>query len=217
MRTGEIIAAQDLGGVELLTLKSGVVRVFKGDEYSKYGEITSYHIDKLIGTNAFPLTVTRNAGSLQLFIESLPQRITETPVQTDFNRKYITYVDFMDFTDLYKHTESEYDKKVQTLFVFSMDADGGHNKLIPLQGRSIKIDGAMAIDPDHALHTLLPNMQKNPQILSFAPELIARLKTIDAQKIKQTLQPYLHPHADIEEIVRVFQILQQEYLRLGTQ
>ena len=110
---GEIIADKEIEGVRVLLLKSGVVGIFKGDAYSKYGEIASYQIDKLIGTNAFPLTVLRDTGSLQLFIESLPQRqnYISNPFATDFNDRYLTYVNFMDFADAHKHIEGEYDKK----------------------------------------------------------------------------------------------------------
>ena len=220
LQGGEIVAETEVEGVRVLVLKSGVAGIFKGDAYSKHGEIASYQIDKLIGTNAFPLTVLRDAGSLQLFIESLPQKqnYMSSPFTTDFNDKYLAYVNFMDFADAYKHIEGEYDKKVTTLHIFSMDSDSVHNKIYPLQGRITKIDGAQALNTEFALEDLLPYMQENPQSLSFAPEIIARLKRLDAQQIEAALRPHIHPYDDdLDEIVSTVQALQKAYLELAKQ
>ena len=109
-------------------------------------------------------------------------------------------------------------KKVTTLHVFSMDSDGTHNKIYPLQGRVTKIDGAQALSTEIAMENFLPYMRENPQTLSFAPEIIARFKGLDRQQIEEALRPHIQRYDDdLDEIVGTFQALQKAYLELAKQ
>ena len=122
-----------VSGAQLVTFANGLRGVYKVSRPAH--EVAMYRLDKLIGTNVFPVTVMRTidgkTGSVQLFIENAP-----SAAEIKIMRRARGDV----------HGISN-PAAINTLRLLGHDDDhNDHNNIYPIKGRAIAIDG------DHAFY-----------------------------------------------------------------
>ena len=166
----------------ILTFDNGMRGVFK--HHQNWQGIAMYRLDKLLGTDVFPITVMREVefdgerlgkGSIQLFVEnsiSLEQA-SQVPL----------------LSALLPHSH-----RINTLAWLANDIDmGDHNVLIPMLGRQFAIDGGRAFYI-HIGRWLLKesssNVLKNTlNKYHTHPDFIKHLQSINDEDLRYVAEP----------------------------
>ena len=175
-------AAGGRTGAQILTFENGMRGIFKHRE--NWEGIAMYRLDKLLGTNVFPITVRRAVefdevvvnGSVQLFVEKSSELLL-----VGANR---ASEDTLDVSLL-----SRTPRRIKTLALLAQDGDmGHHNIMIPAHGRQFAIDGGHAFGTQ-LMKDISDVLQNNHDKYYTHPDFIKRLQSINDADLHHVVSP----------------------------
>ena len=196
LEDGEVVSMHDIGigvtGARLVEFSNGLRGVFKNMYFRS--EVAMFELDKLIGLHVFPLTVLRTLhdeqGSMQLYIES---SMSATEIQEQLWQEMASAEDKRQL--LLAISPSA---KIRTLRLLGLDKDiNPANRLFPLQGRQIAIDGGYSFyTPGFGQEIAFRDFRADPVSYYTDPDFIEQLKKLTTKQMKWVVEPIRNAWAD---------------------